>query len=104
MKNMDSKKIVLFEGKGIRRLWDEKNEKWYFSVIDIVALLTDQANFKKAQSYWTTLKNRLKNEGSEIVTKCDKLKLQSADGKFYKTDVADVETLLRLIQSIPSPK
>ncbi|MDP3724657.1 MAG: hypothetical protein Q8R11_03415, partial [bacterium] len=79
-------------------------EKWYFSVIDIVSVLTEQDNFKKAQSYWTTLKSRLKREGSESVTKCDKLKLQSADGKFYKTDVADVETLLRLIQSVPSSK
>ncbi|MBP9761270.1 MAG: hypothetical protein KBD15_03470 [Candidatus Magasanikbacteria bacterium] len=64
--------------------FDEKKETWYFSVIDIVAALTEQPYFKKAKSYWTTLKNRLKNEGSELVTKCDKLKLQSADGKFYK--------------------
>lgn len=97
-------KLAMFEGKKIRRIWDEKREKWYFSVIDIVSILTQQDNFKKAQSYWTTLKSRLKQEGSESVTKCDKLKLQSADGKFYKTDVADVETLLRLIQSVPSPK
>jgi hypothetical protein len=88
----------------IRRVWHERAEAWYFSVIDIVAVLTDQSDFKKAQSYWTTLKNRLKNEESEIVTKCDKLKLQSVDGKFYKTDVADTETLFRLIQSIPSRK
>ena len=81
-----------------------KKEKWYFSIIDIVAVLTEQDNFKKAQSYWTTLKSRLKLEGNESVTKCDKLKLQSADGKYYKTDVADVETILRLIQSVPSPK
>jgi len=88
----------------IRRHYNEQSEKWYFSVIDIVAVLTEQADFKRAQSYWTTLKNRLKMESSEIVTKCDKLKLQSADGKYYKTDVADVETILRLIQSIPSKK
>jgi hypothetical protein len=73
-------------------------------VIDIIAALTEQLDFKKAQSYWTTLKSRLRREGNESVTKCDKLKLLSADGKFYKTDVADVETILRLIQSVPSKK
>lgn len=101
---MEETKISIFEGKKIRRKWDEKQGKWYFSVIDIVAVLTEQLDFKKAQSYWTTLKNRLKQEGNESVTKCDKLKLQSADGKYYKTDVADVETILRLVQSVPSPK
>lgn len=101
---MAESKIFIFEGKKIRRHWDEEREKWFFSIIDIIAILTEQLNFKKAQSYWTTLKSRLKQEGSESVTKCDKLKLQSADGKYYKTDVADVETLLRLIQSIPSKK
>ena len=97
-------RVAIFEGQKIRRIWDEKKEKWYFSIIDIVAVLTEQDNFKKAQSYWTTLKSRLKLEGNESVTKCDKLKLQSADGNYYKTDVADVETILRLIQSVPSPK
>jgi hypothetical protein len=97
-------KLATFEGRKIRRKWDGKQEKWYFSVIDIIAILTEQLDFKKAQSYWTTLKGRLKKEGNESVTKCDKLKLQSADGKYYKTDVADVETLLRLVQSVPSPK
>lgn len=96
--------LAIFEKKKIRRKWDEKQEKWYFSVIDIISVLTGQPDFKKAQSYWTTLKSRLKQEGNESVTKCDKLKLQSADGKYYKTDVADVETLLRLIQSVPSAK
>ncbi len=100
----NNKQITIFEGQKIRRLWDEKQEKWHFSVIDIISILTEQNNFKKAQSYWTTLKSRLKLEGNESVTKCDKLKLQSADGKFYKTDVVDVETILRLIQSVPSPK
>lgn len=100
----DSKKLAFFEGKKIRRVWDDKQEKWFFSVVDIVAVLTDQNNFKKAKSYWTTLKNRLKNEGSQLVTFCDQLKMQSADGKYYLTDVADVETLLRLIQSVPSKK
>jgi len=104
MKNNNQNSLAIFETYKIRRIYDEQKETWYFSVIDIVAALTEQDNFKKAQSYWTTLKNRLKQEGNESVTKCDKLKLQSADGKFYKTDVADVETLLRLIQSVPSPK
>jgi hypothetical protein len=97
-------KLAIFEGKKIRRIYDEKTETWYFSVIDIIAVLIEQKDFKKAKSYWTTLKNRLKNEGSELVTKCDQLKMPSADGKFYKTDAADVETILRLIQSVPSPK
>ena len=96
--------LAIFENFKIRRIYDEKTETWYFSVIDVVAALTEQCDFKMAQSYWTTLKNRLKKEGSEVVTKCDKLKLQSADGKFYKTDVANAETLLRLIQSVPSKK
>jgi len=96
--------LTIFEDYNIRRLYDEEKEVWYFSVIDVIAALTDQREFKKAQSYWTTLKNRLKNEGNESVTKCDKLKLQASDGKKYLTDVADTETLLRLIQSVPSPK
>jgi len=96
------KNIIPFEERKIRKAWHK--EQWYFSVIDIVSVLTEQPNFKKSQSYWTTLKSRLKREGNESVTKCDKLKLQSADGKFYKTDVANIETLLRLIQSVPSPK
>ncbi len=96
--------LAVFENFKIRRIFDEKTETWFFSVIDIIAALIEQKDFKKAQSYWTTLKSRLKKEGSESVTKCDKLKLQSADGKFYKTDVANAETLLRLIQSVPSPK
>lgn len=95
---------AIFENFQIRRIYDEKSETWYFSVVDIVSALTEQCDFKRAKSYWTTLKNRLKKEGSELVTKCDQLKLQSADGKFYKTDVANVETILRLIQSIPSKK
>ncbi len=96
--------LAVFENFKIRRIYDEKQEKWYFSVIDIIAVLIEQKDFKKAQSYWTTLKSRLKKEGNESVTKCDKLKMQSNDGKFYKTDVADVETILRLVQSVPSPK
>lgn len=96
--------LINFENFKIRRHYDEIKKIWYFSVIDIVAVLTDQSDFKRAKSYWTTLKNRLKNEGSELVTKCDQLKMLSADGKFYNTDVATIETLLRLIQSIPSKK
>ena len=96
--------LAIFEGQKIRRVWNREEEKWYFSVIDVIAVLIEQVDFKKAQSYWTTLKSRLKQEGNESVTKCDKLKLLSADGKYYKTDAADVETLLRLIQSVPSKK
>ncbi|KKS35366.1 MAG: hypothetical protein UU95_C0002G0072 [Parcubacteria group bacterium GW2011_GWC2_42_12] len=101
---MNLSKMALFQGQRIRRVWDKIQEKWYFSVVDIVAVLTNQAVHKRAQSYWTTLKNRLKNEGSEVVTKCDQLKMLASDGKYYSTDAADVETLLRLIQSVPSPK
>lgn len=96
--------IKLFEENKVRSLWDDEAEKWYFSVIDIVAVLTSQPDYKKAQSYWTTLKGRLKKEGSEVVTKCDKLKLVASDGKKYLTDVADIEIIFRLVQSIPSPK
>lgn len=93
-------KIVLFEGRKIRRHWDEKQEKWYFSVVDIVAVLTNSSN---PRNYWKVLKNRLKKEGSEVVTKCNQLKMQASDGKFYLTDAADTETMFRIIQSIPSP-
>lgn len=101
-KNYDS--LAIFDDFKIRRHYDEKTETWFFSVIDIVAVLINQKDFKKAKSYWTTLKNRLKHEGSQLVTKCDQLKMQSADGKYYKTDVASVETILRLVQSVPSKK
>lgn len=101
---MNEKALAIFENFRIRRQYDEKTGTWFFSVIDIVAALTEQPDFKKAKSYWTTLKNRLKNEGSEVVTKCDQLKMVAQDGKLRETDVATVETLLRLIQSIPSPK
>jgi len=98
---MGSKKIALFEGKKIRRFWDEKQEKWYFSVVDVVAVLTDSVS---PLSYWRKLKQRLKEEGSETVTKCHGLKMLAADGKMRFTDTADTEVLLRIIQSIPSPK
>lgn len=97
-----TQRIVLFHGKEIRKTWH--NNQWYFSVIDIIGVLTDQPDFKKAKSYWTTLKNRLKNEGSELVTNCDQLKMMAQDGKMRETDVANIETVLRLIQSVPSPK
>jgi len=98
------KQITIFEGKKIRRHWDETKELWFFSVIDIVAILTDQADFQLARNYWKVLKNRLKKEGSEVVTKCNRLKMEAEDGKLRETDAADVETIFRLIQSVPSPK
>jgi len=93
--------IKLFEQKQVRTHWDDEKEKWYFSIVDIVAILTESKNPRK---YWSVLKTRLKKEGSQLATNCSQLKMQSADGKFYKTDVADTEQLLRLIQTIPSPK
>ncbi len=101
---MKNKKISIFEGKKIRRHWDENKEKWYFSVVDIVAILINQTDFQLARNYWKVLKNRLKHEGSEVVTKCNQLKMEAEDGKLRETDVADVETILRLVQSVPSPK
>ena len=95
------KQIAVFKGKRIRRLWDVKLEKWYFSVVDVVAALTDSTN---PQVYWRVLKKRLIDEGSsETVTKCNALKMLAADGKMRLTDVADIETTFRIIQSIPSP-
>lgn len=93
--------IKLFEDKKVRTLWDEEKEKWYLSIVDVIAVLTDSPNPRK---YWSVLKTRLKAEGSQLATNCSQLKMQSADGKFYLTDVADTEQLFRLIQSIPSPK
>ena len=97
--------IKLFEAKQIRTSWDETEEKWYFSVVDVVSVLTDQPDYDGARNYWRVLKNRLTKEGSELVTHCNQLKMPSPkDGKNYKTDVADTEQLLRIIQSIPSKK
>jgi hypothetical protein len=93
-------KIAIFEGKNIRRLWNEKEERWYFSVVDVVAVLTDSQNPRK---YWNKLAERLRKEASESVTKCHQLKMQATDGKFYFTDAADTEVMLRIIQSVPSP-
>ncbi|OGH41382.1 MAG: antirepressor [Candidatus Levybacteria bacterium RIFCSPLOWO2_02_FULL_36_8b] len=98
------KQIITFQNKKIRRHWDDKKEKWYFSVVDIVQALTQQADFQSARKYWNKLSERLKKEGSETVTKCHRLKMTAEDGKLRFTDVADVETLFRLIQSVPSPK
>jgi hypothetical protein len=93
--------LVLFEQKQVRRAWDESNQKWYFSIVDVIEILTDSPNPRK---YWSVLKTRLKKDNSELTTICSQLKMQSADGKFYNTDVANTEGLLRIIQSIPSPK
>ena len=93
--------IKLFEDKKIRSHYDEESEKWFFSVVDVVGILSESENPRK---YWSVLKTRLKNEGSEMATNCSQLKLKAVDGKSYLTDVADAEQLLRLIQSIPSPK
>lgn len=96
-------KLAIFEGRKIRRHWDKKAEKWYFSVVDVVQALTDQLDFIKSRKYWNKLAERLRKEGSEVVTKCHRLKMLAADGKMRLTDVADTETMFRIIQSIPSP-
>ena len=98
--------IQLFENKRIRTAWDEEKEEWYFSIVDVVAVLTDQPTQRNASTYWAVLKKRLKEEGADqLLTNCKQLKLKSPkDGKRYSTDVADTEQLLRIIQSIPSPK
>ena len=93
--------LKLFEERRVRTVWDDEQEKWYFSIVDVVAVLTDSSN---PQTYWRVLKKRLLAEGNETVTNCNGLKMQAADGKMRLTDVADTEQLLRLIQSIPSPK
>lgn len=98
-------KIQLFENKRIRSAWDEQKEEWYFSVVDVVGALTEQPDYDGARNYWKVLKKRLSDEGSELVTSCNQLKMKSPkDGKSYKTDVADTSQLLRIIQSVPSPK
>lgn len=100
-----SDKIQLFEDKRIRTAWDEEKEQWYFSIVDVVAVLTDAKDYDTARNYWKVTKKRLKDEGSQLVTVCNQLKLKSPkDGKRYKTDVATTEQLFRVIQSIPSPK
>ena len=99
-----SDQIQLFENQKIRTAWDTEQEEWYFSVVDVVGVLTDQPDTRHAAKYWSVLKTRLKKEGSELPTNCSQLKLKSADGKRYLTDVANTEQLLRIIQSIPSTK
>jgi len=100
----NEKALAVFENFKIRRVYDEKLEIWYFSVVDIIAALIQQPDYQAARNYWKVLKNRLKKEGSQTVTNCNRLKLPAEDGKLRLTDVADPQTLLRLIQSVPSPK
>jgi ABC-type Fe3+ transport system substrate-binding protein len=90
--------IKLFNEKQIRTIWDDEQEKWFFSIVDVVGVLTESPN---PNNYWKVLKHRLSKEGSQLVTNCNQLKMPSSDGKYYKTDVADTEQLFRLIQSIP---
>jgi len=102
---MTKKDIVkIYENSQIRTIWDSDEEKWYISIIDVVAVLTEQENYQGARNYWKVLKHRLLKEGNQTVTTCNRLKMRAADNKMRKTDVADTEQLFRLIQSIPSPK
>ena len=101
---MSNNNLAIFENYKIRRQYDKKTETWFFSVVDIIQVLTQQLDYQTARKYWNKLKERLSKEGNESVTNCHQLKLESADGKKYLTDVANAETLLRLVQSIPSPK
>ena len=105
MNNIENDGIQLFEDQKIRVAWDEQQEEWYFSVMDVVAVLTEQPTYDGARNYWKVLKKRLSDEGSQLVTECNQLKMKfPKDGKRYKTDVANTEQLLRIIQSIPSKK
>ena len=96
--------IKLFEEKRVRTAWDDEQEKWYFSIVDVVDVLTNSKDALTARKYWNKLKQRLKEEGNETVTDCHQLKMRAADGKMRFTDVADTEQLFRIIQSVPSPK
>ena len=101
----EQNEMQFFEDQPIRTAWDVENEEWLFSVVDVVGVLTEQPDYDGARNYWKVLKNRLNKEGSQLVTSCNQLKMKSPkDGKRYLTDVADTEQLLRIIQSIPSPK
>ena len=101
----ENDKLQVFEDQTIRTAWDEEKEEWYFSVVDVVGVLTEQPTQRAASNYWAKLKQRMISEGAQLLTNCQQLKLKSPkDGKRYKTDVADTERLLRIIQSIPSPK
>ena len=105
MNNIENDGIQLFEDQKIRVAWDEQQEEWYFSVVDVVAVLTEQPTYDGARNYWKVLKKRLSDEGSQLVIECNQLKMKSPkDGKRYKTDVANTEQLLRIIQSTPSKK
>src|ERR1035437_10743923 len=97
-------KVQLFETQQVRTAWDEHSEKWWFSVLDIIAILTDQADYKKVRNYWKWLKNKLKEEGNEVVSITNQLKLKAPDGKMRLTDVVDTEQVFRIIQTIPSKK
>ena len=96
--------LAIFEQFKIRRQYDEEKEMWYFSVVDIIQALTEQIDFQTARKYWNKLSERLKKEGSQTVTNCHRLKMVAEDGKMRETDVADPETILRIVQSVPSPK
>lgn len=104
MKEFEKNSIQLFENQKIRVAWDAEREKWYFSIVDVVGVLTDSPDYNTGRKYWNKLKQRLKEEGNELVTDCHQLKMQAADGKNRLTDVANTEQLLRIIQSIPSKK
>lgn len=101
---MEKDKIQVFDNQPIRTAWDEEKEEWYFSIVDVVCVLTDQPDRRHGGKYWSVLKTRMKKEGNQLTTNCSQLKLKSDDGKSYKTDVANTEQLLRIIQSIPSKK
>ncbi len=101
---MPKEELRMFEKQSIRSVWDEEKEEWYFSVVDVVRILTGQPSVERARNYWKVLKKRLSDEGNETVTNCNQLKLKAADGKMRLTDVADTEGIFRIIQSIPSPK
>ena len=98
------KNIQIFEDKKVRSHYDAENEIWYFSIVDIVGILTDQPSVERARNYWKVLKSRLLKEGNETVTNCNRLKMLSEDGKMRETDVGNVEQIFRIVQSIPSPK
>ena len=104
MEKINIEQLQLFEEQPIRTAWDEENEEWYFSIVDIVGILTEQADYDGARNYWKVTKHRMIKEGNELVTNCNQLKLKAADGKRRLTDVANTEQLLRIIQSIPSKK
>ena len=99
-----SDQIQTFENQAIRTAWDEEKEEWYFSIVDVIGVLTDQPDTRHAAKYWSVMKTRMKKEGAQLPTLCSQLKLLSADGKRYNTDVATTSQLLRIIQSVPSPK